>query len=104
MAEKKHKLHDGQKGSALAIRVIPHANQNQVAKILKDGTIQVRIIESATDRQINNGLIRFLSEILGVPRSKIEIVAGHSGRDKLVSVVDMDAETVHQRIVNHRKD
>ena len=104
MAEKKHKLHDGRKGSALAIRVIPHANQNQVAKILKDGTIQVRIIESATDRQINNGLIRFLSEILGVPRSKIEIVAGHSGRDKLVSVVDMDAETVHQRIVNHRKD
>jgi hypothetical protein len=26
-------------------------------------------------------------------------VAGKTGRDKLVSVLDMDAETVHKRIV-----
>jgi hypothetical protein len=28
-------------------------------------------------------------------------VAGVAGRDKLISVVDMDVETVHQRILAH---
>ena len=31
----------------------------------------------------------------------IEIVAGHSGRDKLISVLGMDGATVHQRILAH---
>jgi uncharacterized protein YggU (UPF0235/DUF167 family) len=46
-------------------------------------------------------LIDFLSEILGVPKSRLDIVAGAAGRDKLISVVDMDTETVHQRILAH---
>jgi uncharacterized protein YggU (UPF0235/DUF167 family) len=49
----------------------------------------------------NDILIGFLSEVLGVPRSRLDIVAGVMGRDKLISVVDMDAETAHQRIVAH---
>jgi hypothetical protein len=28
-------------------------------------------------------------------------VAGMTGRDKLVSVLDMDVETVHQRLLAH---
>jgi uncharacterized protein YggU (UPF0235/DUF167 family) len=46
-------------------------------------------------------LLSFLSEVLGVPKSKIDIVAGVSGRDKLVSVMEMDTETAHQRILAH---
>jgi uncharacterized protein YggU (UPF0235/DUF167 family) len=36
-----------------------------------------------------------------VPVSQLDIVAGAIGRDKLVSVVNMDVETAHQRIVAH---
>ena len=53
------------------------------------------------DNEANEVLIEYLSEILGVPKSKLDIVAGISGRDKLISVVDMDVETVHQRILAH---
>jgi uncharacterized protein YggU (UPF0235/DUF167 family) len=38
---------------------------------------------------------------LGVAKSQLEIVAGSDGRDKLISVVDMDVEMVHQRILAH---
>jgi uncharacterized protein YggU (UPF0235/DUF167 family) len=39
--------------------------------------------------------------VLGVPKSRVEIVAGKNGRDKLVSVLDMDVDTAHQRVLAH---
>jgi len=101
MADRKFQMHDGQKGSALAVRVTPRASRNEVVEILEDGTVKVRIDASPADEEANAVLLDFLSEILGVSKNKLDIVAGVSGRDKLISVVDMDVETVHSRIVAH---
>ena len=101
MSDRRFNLHDGKKGSALAIRVTPRASRNEIVELLEDGTIKVRIAAPPSDSEANETLISFLSEVLGVPRSRLDIVAGASGRDKLVSVMDMDAETAHQRILAH---
>lgn len=101
MAERKFNLHNGKKGSALAVRVTPRASRNEIVELLDDGTIKVRIASPPADHEANEMLINFLSEILGVPKSRLDIVAGAAGRDKLVSVLDMDAETAHQRILAH---
>ncbi len=94
-------LHDGKHGSALALRVTPRAERNQIVGLLNDGTIKVQLASAAEDENSNKELLAFLSEVLGVPKSRVEIVAGESGRDKLVSVLDMDSETAHQRILAH---
>lgn len=101
MADREFKMHDGQKGSALAVRVTPRASRNEVVEILDDGTVRVRLATSPADDESNAALIEFLAEILGVTQNKLDIVAGKTGRDKLVSVVDMDVDTVHSRIVAH---
>ena len=101
MADRKFNLHSGQKGSALAVRVTPRASRNEIVEVLEDGTIKVRLAASPSDEESNAALIEFLAEILGVPKSKLDIVAGEAGRDKLIAVVDMDAETAHQRIQAH---
>lgn len=101
MSDRKFKLHDGQRGSAIAVRVTPRASRNEVVEVLDDGTIRIRLDAPPTDNEANDALLGFLSEILGVPRSKLDIVAGSAGRDKLISVVDMDVETAHQRILAH---
>ena len=101
MADRKFNLHDGKKGSAWAVRVTPRASRNEIVELLEDGTIKVRLAAPPTDNEANEALIDFLSEILGVPKSRLDIVAGAAGRDKLISVVDMDAETAHQRILAH---
>ena len=101
MADRKFNLHDGKKGSALAVRVTPRASRNEVVELLDDGTIKIRIASPPSDNEANEALIQFLSEILGVPRSRLDIVAGLTGRDKLISVVDMDADTAHKRILAH---
>src|SRR5215212_7875244 len=101
MPDRKFNLHGGKKGSALAVRVTPRASRNEIVELLEDGTIKVRIAAPPSDNEANETLINFLSEILGVPKSRLDIVAGAAGRDKLISVVDMDTETVHQRLLAH---
>jgi len=101
MSDRKFQMHDGQKGSALAVRITPRATRNEIVEVLDDGTIKVRIAAPPADDEANEVLISYFSEILGVPKSQLDIVAGANGRDKLISVVDMDVETAHQRILAH---
>ena len=96
---RKYDFHDGQRGSALAVRVTPRASRNQIVDMLNDGTIKVHLASEPSDDETNLELVNFLAEVLGVPKSRVEIVAGESGRDKLVSVLDMDVETAHQRVL-----
>ena len=99
MSDRKFNLHGGKKGSALAVRVTPRASHNEIVELMEDGTIRVRIAAPPSDNEANEALIKFMAEVLGVPKSRLDIVAGAAGRDKLISVVDMDAETAHQRIL-----
>ena len=101
MSDRKFKLHDGQRGSALAVRVTPRASRNEIVEVLDDGTIKVRLASPPTDSEANDALLVFFSDILGVPKSQLEIVAWSVGRDKLISVVNIDVETAHQRILAH---
>ncbi len=101
MPNRNFRFHDGRRGSALAVRVTPRASRNEVVEVTSDGTVRIRITASPVDGEANAKLVAFLAEVLNVPKSRLEIVAGLSGRDKLISVLDMDASTVHKRIVAH---
>ncbi len=101
MPKRGYRLHDGKVGSALAVRVTPRASRNQIVEVMADGTVRIRITAAPVDGEANAQLLAFLAEVLNVPKSRLEIVAGQTGRDKLISVLDMDAETAHKRIVAH---
>ena len=102
MFGRKPHLHSGQSGAALAIRVMPRASKNEIADIQSDGTIKIRLTAPPVDGKANAALVEFLAEVLDIPRSKIEIIAGATGRDKLVSVLDLDAETASERILRYK--
>ncbi|MGW8249184.1 MAG: DUF167 domain-containing protein [Anaerolineales bacterium] len=101
MMQRQFRLHDGKKGSALAVRITPRASRNEISEILSDGTVKVRLTAPPVEGKANAALVDFLASVMDIPSSRIEIVAGKSGRDKLISILDLDAETVHQRILQH---
>jgi uncharacterized protein (TIGR00251 family) len=101
MGARKYHLHDGKKGAALAIRVTPRASRNEIVEILSDGTVRIRLTAPPVEGKANEALVEFLSKVLDVAPSRIEIVAGMTGRDKLVSILDLDAELVHARILQN---
>lgn len=99
MRKRKFDLHNGRKGAALAVRVTPNADENHVSGILSDGTIKISLADKTFDERLNHSLVIFLSEVLKISESKIEIVAGESGRDKLISILDLDAEAVQKLLL-----
>ena len=98
MAPRKFRLHNGQKGSALAVRVSPRAGRNEIVAIQDDGTVKIRLKAPPVEGRANQALIEYLAEVLRVPASRIEIVAGASSHNKLIAIIDLDTETVQKRI------
>jgi len=98
MSYSKYQMHDGASGAALAIRVQPRAKRNEISGILVDGTVKIRLTAPPVEGKANKALLDFLAIVLKVPASKIEIIAGHTGRKKLVSILDLDAKTVQERL------
>lgn len=96
-------LSGGRRGAALAIRVTPRARRDEIVEVLADQTIKVRLTAPPVEGKANEALIEFLAKVLGVSRSRIEIVAGVTGRDKLVSIIDMESAEAQRLILKQLK-
>ena len=88
----------GEKVVVLVIRVIPRAKKNGISEILDDGTIKIRLTAPPTEGKANMVLIEFLADLLDVSVSKIEIVKGEKSRMKLVTIQNIDPDTVDKKI------
>ena len=97
----KFKLHDGRGGAALTVRVTPRARRTEVAGVRDDGTLKIRLAAPPVEGKANEALIKFLAGLLGVRKRRIEIVAGHRGLDKIVSIEDMTSAEVESLILKH---
>ena len=102
--KREFKLHDGERGAALTIRVTPRARKTEIGGLLDDGTLRVRVAAPPVEGKANKALIAFLAKVLGVRKRKVEIVAGEKGLDKIISVLEMPAEEVEKRIRNWMGD
>ncbi|MBT3336305.1 MAG: hypothetical protein HN855_04490 [Anaerolineae bacterium] len=98
MTSRKYKLHDGKVGSALAVRLTPKASRDAVVGIMEDGTVKVHVTAAPNGGQDNKALTALLANVLGVPQKNVDIVAGEDGRDKLLSVLGLDAVSLTKRL------
>lgn len=101
MAKQARRLSGGKRGAALAIRVTPRARRDEIVEVLADQTIKVRLTAPPVEGKANEALIEFLAKVLDVPRSSVEIIAGKTGRDKLVSILDLESGEAQARIMRH---
>ena len=62
-----------------------------------DGVLRAHVAAPAVGGAANQSLLRLLADELGVPRRSVRIVAGATGRQKLVVVDGVDAEAVVAR-------
>lgn len=67
------------------VRVIPRASRDEVGGE-RAGRLVVRTRSAPVDEQANEAVCRALAHHFGVPRRRVELVAGHRSRDKTVRV------------------
>lgn len=85
--DRKFEITDARRGAALTIRVVTQAQRAGIAGVLEDGVIKVRLTaRSASDPAANDELLTFLSAVVGVPVDQMEVVAGATERDKIISI------------------
>jgi uncharacterized protein (TIGR00251 family) len=101
MKEREFHLHDGKTGAAITVRVTPRSSRNEISEILSDGTIKIRLTAPPNEEQTNQALIDLLAKVLSVNPVQIEIIAGATGNDKLLTITDLDKGEVQERILQN---
>ncbi len=66
------------------IRVTPHAKQNKVVE--NEGVWRVYTTVAPENGRANSAVIELLAKHLDVPKSRIKIIKGLTGRDKVVTI------------------
>lgn len=69
----------------LSIRIQPRASKNEITR-MENGGLKIRLTAPPVDGAANEALIRLLADTLSVNRSQVEIVSGHTSRDKIVRI------------------
>ncbi|HWP48237.1 MAG TPA: DUF167 domain-containing protein [Candidatus Limnocylindrales bacterium] len=80
-------------GLILKVHIQPRASKNEVVGEYK-GALKIRITAPPVDHQANRALIAFLAELLGIRKSQIEILSGHTGRNKTVIFYSCNKELI----------
>ena len=77
----------------LKVRVQPRASRNQVAGLYEDA-IRIRLTAPPVDGEANEACRAFLAGLLALPRSCVEIVSGHTGRNKMIRITGLDVQVI----------
>ena len=87
-------------GASFSVKVVPRASRNEIAGVQGD-MLRVRLTAPPVEGAANKALVRLLAEILNVGERDIEIVAGHTGRQKVVRVMGLPAHELDARLRRH---
>lgn len=88
--------------ATLSVRIQPRASRNGVTR-MEDGTLKIRLTAPPVDGAANEALVKFLSETLSIGKSSVEIVTGHTSREKRVKISGMSNEDVNRLLNNDQQ-
>jgi hypothetical protein len=82
----------------ISVWVNPNAARSEVVSVA-DGVWQVKVSSPPVKGKANKELIAFLSRLLGVSKSRIAIVKGHTTRNKIIEVDGLSQEDIRKRLL-----
>jgi uncharacterized protein (TIGR00251 family) len=86
----------------LSIRIQPRASKNEIVA-LAGGGLKIRLTAPPVDGAANEALVKFLADTLSIPKSNVEIVSGHTSKNKIVKISGISKEEA-RRMLNSRDE
>ena len=83
--------------ATVQVRVQPGARTSEV-RGLKNGVLHVRVTAPPREGRANRALLELMARTLAVKKSDLEIVRGHTSRDKVVAVQGITRGEVIERL------
>jgi uncharacterized protein (TIGR00251 family) len=84
---------EDKEGCTFRVRVIPRGRREEIVGLHGDA-LKVRLTAPPVEGKANYALQVFLAGRLGVPLSAVEILGGHTSRQKRVRVAGVSADAV----------
>lgn len=78
------------------IRVIPGALKNTFGGCIGD-YVKLRVTAAPERGKANQAVVELLSELLAIPKSNIEVIRGHTARQKAVAVSGLSEAEINAR-------
>lgn len=71
-------------GTEIALRVTPKASRNAIE--LRDGALRIYVTCVPEDGKANAAVQKLLAKELGIAKSRLTLIRGHTARDKVFVV------------------
>ncbi len=81
----------------ISVKAHPRAKRSAVTGRFGEAW-KVDLAAPPVDGKANEECVRFLAELAGVPRAKVRVVSGASGRMKVVEVEGMSQEELEEKL------
>ena len=81
----------------LRVRVIPNAGRTEISGT-REGELVLRLNAPAIEGRANKAAVEFIAKQLGIPRSKVALIAGEKSRHKIFEIVGLDLSDVEGRL------
>ena len=81
----------------ISVRVHPGTARNEVVNVT-DGVLQVRVSAPPVKGKANRELIAWLSQLLKVSKSRIDIIRGETSRSKVIAIKGLTRGEIMQRL------
>ncbi len=88
-------LKETNEGFLINLKISPNASKNEIIKT-DDGLLKIKITARPVDGKANKALIEFLSKSLKVPKTSIEILKGHTGKEKTLLIHSKNIEVIEK--------
>jgi hypothetical protein len=99
MSDREFRITDARSGAAFPVRVTTRATEPEIVGVDDENILRVRLVSSpAGDPAANQELIELLASFLEVSPKNIEIVAGETGREKLVSIEGVSVADIEAKL------
>lgn len=72
-------------GIRIAVQIAPNAKKSEVAGVHEDA-LKIRVHAQPIEGKANEALLRYLADVLGVPKSAVSITHGHTGKRKIIEI------------------
>lgn len=71
----------------LDVKVIPRAHAREVSEVMADGVLKVKVAAIPERGKANDEVCAVLAGYLDVPKRNVEVILGHTSRQKRVRVL-----------------
>lgn len=77
--------HDSPHGIRITVQLAPNAKKTEVAGVLDDA-LKIRVHAQPIEGKANDVLVRYLADVLALPKSAISITHGHASKRKIIEI------------------